>query len=100
MTYEHPRAILDEIAKEHPDADDQALLVLLINNLRERNDLQCWMDVSRAWFRMQLAQLERPSPEDRAAHKRKKKVDTAKGAIDLRMSPKQRKAYVGKKGEH
>ena len=71
MTYVHPGTLLSEIAKEHPEANEQDLLVMLVNKLRELDDLQCWLDVSREWFGSQRQMLEgiRLSPEERAARK-------------------------------
>ena len=40
MTYVDPGTLLSEIAKEHPEADEQALLVMLVNKLRELDDVQ------------------------------------------------------------
>jgi hypothetical protein len=108
MTYVHPATLLEEIVNEHPDADDQALLVMLINKLRELDDLRCWLDVSRAWFGHQRAGLKRAdlSPEERATRKRVEDAAIREGADELKailikrflsMTPEQQEEILKKK---
>ena len=110
MTYVHPGTLLSEIAKEHPEANEQDLLVMLINKLRELDDLQCWLDVSREWFGSQRQMLEkiRLSPDELAAlaaRKRERKAERkseAKKSVEalkrfLETTPEQRERLKRKK---